>query len=142
MTKKTRLSNTPRKLTDSSWLAQTIKDKMEMESEKMGMYASSKWHNLHTFHIIANEADNTENTNIYYNNCNGKQQIIICEIPSLISKYGYDYDREGMQARLRGLAERYKDDDGMYLVSVLTTNDLNSATIKDVSELLYQIGTH
>jgi hypothetical protein len=45
-------------------------------------------------------------------------------------------------AKLRGLAERYKDDNGQYIVCVLTTHDLNSATIKDVSELLYQLGKH
>jgi hypothetical protein len=45
-----------------------------------------------------------------------------------------------MQNSLRGLAERYKDDDGNYIVSVLTTHDLNSAIIKDVSELLFQMG--
>jgi hypothetical protein len=131
---------TTRKLEDSSWLAQTIADKMEIEFDKNR--ASSRWHCLHIFYIIVNEADNTENTNIYYDNYNGKQQIIICEIPSLISKYGTDYDTYGMQNKLRGLAERYTDDDGQYIVSVLTTHDLNSATIKDISELMYQIGTH
>jgi hypothetical protein len=47
-----------------------------------------------------------------------------------------------MQNKLRGLAERYKDDEGMYLVSVLTTHDLNSCIIKDLGELIYQMGTH
>jgi hypothetical protein len=47
-----------------------------------------------------------------------------------------------MQNRLRGLAERYKDDDGMYIVSVSTTHDLNSATIMDIDELMFQISTH
>jgi hypothetical protein len=44
-----------------------------------------------------------------------------------------------MQCKLRGLAERYKDDDGMYIVSVLTTNDLNSCTIKSIDELIFQM---
>ena len=134
MTKKTM-----RKLEDSSWLAQTIKDKMEIEFEKNG--ASARWNCLHTLHIIVNEADSADNENIYYDNNNGKRTITICEIPSLM-KHGTDFDKEGMRCKIRGLAERYKDDDGMYLVNVLTTHDLNSASIKDISELLYQIGTH
>lgn len=137
--KKMKLSNTVRRLEDTSWLAQIIKDKMDVESEKMGLYPSGRWYNLHTLHIIVNEADNPDNHNIYYDNYDGKRQIIICDIPSLVLKYGTDYDKEGMQNRLRGLAESCKDDDGMYLVSVLTTNDLNSAKIKDVSELLYAV---
>jgi len=128
-----------RKLEDTSWLAQTIQDKMDLEFEKNN--GSSRWNCLHTLHIIVNEADNQENNNIYYETYNGKRSITICEIPSLM-KHGTDYNTEGMQARLRGLAERYKDDDGMYIVSVLTTHDLNSATIKDIEELMYQIGTH
>jgi hypothetical protein len=128
-----------RRLEDTSWLAQIIADKMEAESGKMGMYPSTKWNCLNTLHIIVNEADSKENDNIYYDNRNGKQQIIIRNIPSLM-KYGTDYDTEGMQNKLRGMATRYTDDDGNYIVSVLTTHDLNSATIKDVSELLYQMG--
>ena len=130
---------TMRKLEDSSWLAQTIKDKMDIEFEKNG--ASPRWNALHTFKLIVNEADDTNNETIYYDNCDGKRQIIICDIPSLM-KHGTDFDREGMRGKLMGLAARYTDDDGMYIVSVLTTHDLNSATIKDVSELLYQMGTH
>ncbi len=127
---------TMRKLEDSSWLAQTIKDKMEVEFDKNG--PSPRWRTLQTFHTIVNEADDAENESIYYDNQDGKRQIIVSDIPSLM-KHGTDFDREGMRCKLRGLAERYKDDDGMYIVSVLTTHDLNGATIKDVSELLYQM---
>lgn len=128
-----------RKLEETSWLAQIITDKMEVESNKNGYTA--RWHCLHTLKIIVNEADNPESKNIHYDRVDGKRQIVICDIPSLM-KHGYDFSREGMQNKLRGLAERYKDDDGMYLVSVLTTHDLNSATIKDLEELMYQLGTH
>jgi hypothetical protein len=133
---KARISNRVRKLEDSSWLAQIIKDKMEIESKKMGNYPSTYWNCLHTLYIIVKEADDKENDKIYYSNNNGKLSIIICKIPSLM-KHGTDFDTIGMQCKLRGLAERYTDDEGSYIVSVLTTNDLNSATIKDVSELLY-----
>ncbi len=133
------MTKTTRRLEDTSWLAQSIKDKMRVEFDNQG--ASTRWHCLHTFHIIVNEADNQDNTSIYYNNYNAKRSIVIGEIPSLM-KYGTDFDTYGMQCKLRGLAEQYKDDDGQYIVSVLTTHDLNSATIKDISELLFQIGTH
>lgn len=127
-----------RKLDDTSWLAQTIADKMEAEFDQNG--ATPRWNCLHVFHMIANEADDPDNQQIYYEVRDGKRSIVICDIPSLM-KHGSDFDREGMRCKLRGLAERYKDDEGMYLVSVLTTHDLNSATFKDVSELLYQMGT-
>ena len=132
---------TTRKLEDTSWLAQTIQDKMDVESEKMGSWVSGRWSCLRTLHIIVNEADDQDNESIYYDNYNGVRSITICEIPSLM-KHGTDFDTEGMQGKLRGLAENYKDDNGMYIVSVLTTNDLNSATVRDVSELIYQMGTH
>lgn len=127
--------NTSRKLEESSWLAQTIKDKMDVESEKMGIYASSYWHNLNTLLIIVREADNKDNDNIYYQNGG----IVISDIPSLTIAYGTDYDTYGMQCKLRGLAESYKDDDGMYIISVLTTHDLNSCTIKSIDDLMFQI---
>lgn len=128
-----------RRLEDTSWLAQTIKDKMEIEFDRNG--ASARWHCLNTLHIIINEADDQDNDNIYYDTYNGKRSIVVCKIPSLM-KHGTDFDHEGMQCKLRGLAERYTDDDGQYIISVLTTHDLNSATIKDISELMYQIGSH
>lgn len=135
--RKSRTSNTVRQLEDTSWLAQTIQDKMDVEFDKNG--ASARWHCLHTLHIIVNEADNSNNHKIYYDNYNGRRSIVICEIPSLVLKHGANFDVYGMQCSLRGLAERYKDDDGNYIVSVLTTNDLNSATIKDLSELMFQL---
>jgi len=130
---------TTRKLEDTSWLAQIIRDKMDVEFEKN--LGSPRYHALQTLHIIVNEADDQDNPNIYYDTYNRKRSITICEIPSLM-KHGYDFDTNGMQCKLRGLAERYTDDDGMYIVSVLTTNDLNSAMIKDLEELMYQLGTH
>ena len=129
-----------RNLEESSWLAQVIKDKMEVEFDKNG--DSSRWHCLHTFYIIVREADNPDNDNIYYSNYNGQRSIMVREIPSMVTPYGLDFDTNGMQCKLRGLAERYTDDNGQYVVSVLTTHDLNSASINDISELLYQLGTH
>lgn len=125
-----------RKLEETSWLAQTISDRMEIEFDANG--ASTRWNCLLTLLYIVREADNAKNDRIYYTNCDGARQIIICDIPSMM-QYGTDFDQSGMQAKLRGMAERYTDDDGSYIVSVLTTHDLNSATIKDVSELLYQM---
>ena len=133
--RKPKISNAIRKLEDTSWLAQIVKDKMDTEFNKNG--ASTRWHCLHTLHIIVNEADDHNNQSIYYDNYSGKRSIVICQIPSLAIKHGTNFDIYGMQCKLRGLAERYKDDDGNYIVSVLTTHDLNSAAIKDVSELLF-----
>ena len=125
-----------RELTDTSWLAQIIADKMHVEFNKNRN--SILYNCLTVLHIIINEADDINNKNIFYDNVDNKRQIIIRDIPSLI-KYGTDFDREGMQAKLRGLAERYKDDDGMYIVTVATTHDLNYAIIKDITELLHQM---
>jgi hypothetical protein len=130
---------TTRKLQDTSWLAQTIQDKMDVEFDKNG--PSPRWSCLHTLHIIINEADDQENHEIYYDTYNGNRSIVIREIPSLM-KHGTDFDTYGMQCKLLGLAARYTDDEGQYLVNVLITHDLNSATIKDVSELMFQLGTH
>jgi len=131
-------SNSVRKLQDTSWLAQIIQDKMDVEFEK-DLFITPRWNCLHTLHIIINEADDPNNKNIYYDDYNGKRSIVIREIPSLAFEQGLDFDREGMQNKLRGLAERYTDDDGQYIVSVLTTNDLNSAIIKDIEELMHQM---
>lgn len=136
----TRQKITTRKLEDTSWLAQAIQDKMDVEWEKNS--ASPKWHSLHVLHIVANMADDKDNSNIYYDDYNGKRGITICNIPNCNFEQGSNFDTLGMQCKLRGLAERYKDDDGMYIVSVLTTHDLNSARIYDISELIYQIGTN
>lgn len=130
------ISNKIRKLEDTSWLAQSIKDKMDVEFETNGI--TSRWNCLHVLHIIVNQADDLNNENIFYEN----RQIIIRDIPSLTCEYGFDFNREGMQSKLRGLAERYKDEDGHYLVSVLTTHDLNSAKINDISELMYQLSSN
>lgn len=128
--------STTRKLEETSWLAQIIRDKQDVEFDTKG--PTPRYFALNTLRVIINEADDKENDKIYYANYNGKRQIIICEIPSLM-KHGYDFDTYGMQNKLRGLAERYKDDNGNYIVSVLTTNDLNSATVNDLEELLYQM---
>jgi hypothetical protein len=126
---------TDRKLQDTSWLAQVIKDKMDAEFDRNRN--SARYDCLSTLHAIVNEADDPENHSIYYDNCEGKRQIIICDIPSLAAKHGSDFGREGMRSKLLGLQARYTDDEGQYLVSVLVTHDLNSATIKDISELLF-----
>lgn len=125
---------TTRRLEETSWLAQIISDRMDVEFSKNG--ASVKWNCLHVFKIIVNEADNKMDGIFYVNDeQTHSRQIIIQNIPSLM-KYGTDFDKEHMQAKLRGLAERYTDDDGNYIVSVLTTHDLNSAVIKDISLLM------
>lgn len=125
-----------RKLNNSSWLAQSIQDKMDF-----AVCGSVKYNNLQTLLVIVQEADDNKNGNIYYTNHNNNRQIVICNIPDL-SKHGSDFNQYKMQCRLLGLAESCRDDEGNYIVNVLTTHDLNSATINDISELLYQIGNN
>ena len=48
-----------RKLDDTSWLAQIVKDRMDVEFDKSA--TSPRWHCLNTLHIIVNEADDTDN---------------------------------------------------------------------------------
>lgn len=108
---------------------------MRAESDSRGL--TSRWSCLLTLKCIVNEADNPANPTIYYQNTRGYLEIVVCDIPAL-TQYGTDFDREGMRGKLRGLAERYTDDDGDYTVRVNTTHDLNSATI-NVSELMFQI---
>ncbi len=128
-----------RKLEDSSWLAQTIKDKMDIEFDKNNE-ATTRWHCLQTLRIIINEADNKDNDNISYDNYNGRRAIVIRDIPSMM-EHGTDFDRDGMRCKLQGLAAKYTDSDGNYIVSVKTTHDLNSAVIKDISELLHSMAS-
>ncbi|HHX60326.1 MAG TPA: hypothetical protein GX707_06265 [Epulopiscium sp.] len=134
---KSKISNAVRNLEDTSWMAQMIQDKMEIEFEENG--PSTRWHCLNIFHIITNEADDPENDRIYHKKSGHLKQIIICEIPDLSEKYGLDFDMNGMQCKLRGLAENYYDFHGNYLVSVVTTHDLNHASINDVNELMFEL---
>ena len=60
-----------RELTDTSWLAQSIKDRMEVEFDNNG--ATSRYNCLNTLHIIVNKADDPNNDNIYFTN--GKREI-------------------------------------------------------------------
>jgi len=123
-----------RTLNESSWLAQSISDMMSAEFDARGV--TPKRFVLEVLKIIVNEADNNDNQAIYYQNTEGKLEIVVCDIPSM-TQYGSDFDREGMRSGLRGLAEKYKNDDG-YTVFVNTTHDLNSATI-NVSDLMYEL---
>jgi len=91
---------------------------------------------LNTLNVMIKEADDSSVHDIYYNTSQSIVSIIICDIPSLTLKYGTNYDRDGIQSKLRGLAENCKDDNGDYIVSVATTHDLNTAIIKDVNKLL------
>lgn len=130
---------TTRPLTESSWLAQSIRDMMttEFDAHLDEHLVTPKYFVLEVLKIIVNEADNNDNRSIYYQNTGGKLEIVVCDIPSM-TQYGSDFDQEGMRCGLRGLAEKYKNDDGYYTVFVNTTHDLNSATI-NVSDLMYEL---
>jgi len=123
---------------ETSWLAQFIREKMDIESMEFTTHPTPRWRRLLTLKYIVNEADNPDNKSIYYDNYNGRRQIVISDIPSL-TQHGTDYDREGMRGKLLGMQYNTKDDDGMYTMSVSITHDLNCAVIKDLMELLHQI---
>jgi len=127
-----------RKLEETSWLAQHIRDRVDVEFDTYG-YATLRYKNLQTFKIFVNEADNPENETIYYHQRDGKRQIVICDIPSMMDKHGTDFCRYGMRNKLHTLQISTPDDEGMYTVIASLTHDLNSATINDISELLYQL---
>lgn len=133
-----RVKRSIRKLTESSWLAQSISDMMMVESDARGF--TPRWLCLQTLKYIVNEADDKCNPTIYYQNTRGDLEIVVRNIPSL-TQYGSDFTRAKMRNKLRGIAERYKDDNGNYTVLVNTTHDLNSALI-NVSKLMYQIRSH
>lgn len=124
-------------LNDSSWLAQIIKQRMDVEFNTKG--DTTRFNCLNTLHAIVNQADDKNNDDIFYDKIGGNNAIVIADIPSLVEKEGLDFDKHGMQSKLRGLAENYKYDDGNYIVSVNTTLGLNSAIIKDISALMFEL---
>ena len=109
---------TTRKLEDTSWLAQSLADKAEVELSRNGQ--SGRYSALNTLHTIINMADGGS---AQYGNNNGKRQITITN-PSYT-----------LQCGLLGLAARYGTD----LVHVAVTHDLNNATIEDLSELVFRM---
>lgn len=109
-----------RRCDETSWLAQTIADRMETEGANG---ESGMWRALKTFKYIINCAD-THEWGMFYDNdeATHNRLIVVPNIPY------------GMQPDFLGLAERCKDDDGNYTVRVLVTH-LNSAVI-NVSRLM------
>lgn len=116
---------------------ESLIESAKMEFETNGN--SPRYSGLTILQMIVNEADDQENERIYYKTSGGKKQIVLCEVPDLSNKYGTDYNIEGVQSKLRGLAENYKNFDGSYLVSVVTTHDLNHAIINDINEMMFEI---
>ena len=112
-----------RKLDETSWLAQSLKDRMEIEFDKNGN--SSRWICLQTTLDVVRLADSDSNDAHYED---GKKSIVVNNISS--------YD---LECRLLGLAAKCTDSDGNMLVHVLVTHDLNSATINSVSDLMFSL---
>lgn len=103
-----------RKLTESSWLAQSIQDMIVECSD------GSKVACMTTLKDFVDLAD-ANYTGIYRDTINGQLWIVINNIPS------------ELQNGIRGLSARYND-----AVIATMTHDLNSARI-NVTELMYQI---
>ena len=114
-----------RKLEATSWLAQTIADRVEIELEQNG--ESTKWVVLNTFKFIVNCADTGEWGMVYDNDAGTHNRLI--RVPNI---------PYGMQPEFLGLAERCKDDEGNSTAMVLITHGLNSAVI-NVSRLMEAI---
>jgi hypothetical protein len=115
---------TTRKREDTSWLAQSITDMMEIEHAQNG--DSSRLHCLATVRYTVQCADDNNNGwGIVYGNdqATGERLITIPSIPY------------GMQPDYLGLAECSKDAEGQYTVHALVTHGLNSAVI-NVSRLM------
>ena len=106
---------TTQKLTESSWLAQSLSD-MIVECKDSSTAAC-----LDTLKYAVNLADNENYQQVYRENKSGKLYIVIMRIPP------------EMRNGLCGLAARYSEG-----ANVLTTHDLNSATLC-ISDIMDQI---
>jgi len=104
-----------RKLTESSWLAQSLADMIEECND------SSKVACLEVLKYAVNFADNENYQQVYRENRSGKLYIVIMRIPP------------EMRNGLCGLAARYQEG-----ANVLTTHDLNSATLC-ITDIMAQI---
>jgi hypothetical protein len=68
--------------------------------------------------------------------CTTKGLIVtISPIRSMLEE-GSDFSVYGIQTRLRGMAERYKNEDGSYNIDLKTTHDLNSCRI-NLTEFMF-----
>ena len=61
--------------------------------------------------------------------------ITIRDIKPMLEE-GSDFSVYGIQCLLRGIAERFKNEDGSYNIDLKTTHDLNSCRI-NLTELLF-----
>jgi hypothetical protein len=117
---------TKRKLEETSWLAQILADKMEVELSENG--ESAKWRAFKFFKFVVNCADTGEwgmrYENIEKYGAGLVRQIVIPTIPY------------GMQPEFLGMQAKYDRGD---VISVLVTHDLNSAIIKDISRFMEAI---
>ena len=98
---------------------------------------------LNALSYIIKQAENSENEEVYFTTVNighgdRNKGIIICDINALNGmrwELGSDFNPEYILLGMQAVTQ----DDG-YCMSVLVTNDLYSASIDDLSELVYRIG--
>lgn len=98
---------------------------------------------LNALSFIIKQAESEGNDRVYFTtknigHGNMNQGIVIQDISALWEmryELGSDFNPEYM---LNGMQAATQDRDG-YCMSVLTTHDLNSATIDNISELIYRI---
>lgn len=110
---------------------------MAREQYESGRYTQGKLLNALGYIV---EVAESENKRVYFaEGLHGERKgIIICDINELCgmqSKLGTDFNPEYM---LNGMQAVTQDENG-YCMSVLTTHDLYSAEIPDISEVVYRI---
>lgn len=115
--------------------------RMAKDEYRFNRYSRAKI--LNALGYILEEAENADNERVYFTTVNighgdRNKGIIIQDISALngmTDKLGGEFMPENM---LRGMQAATQDESG-YCMSVLTTNDLYSATIDDLSELVFRI---
>lgn len=115
--------------------------KMAQEEYSFGRDTRAKL--LNALGYILKEAENPGNEKVYFTTKDMghgvyPKGIVICDIGALsgmLFELGSDFNPEYVLSGMQAVTQDY---DG-YCMSVLTTNDLYSATIDDLSELVFRI---
>lgn len=116
----------------------------EMAMDEYGFNRPTRARLLNALSFVIKQAENPENEQVYFTTVNighgdRNKGIVIKDISALWgmqAELGSDFHPERM---LRGIEAITQDPYDGYCMSVLTTHDLYSATIDDLSELLYRI---
>ena len=114
-----------------------------MADEEYGFGRRTRAKMLSALAYILQCAEDEENEKVWFTTCDighgpMKRGVVISDINALDwmrHELGTDFEPEFV---LRGMQAATQDKDG-YCMAVLTTHDLNSASIDNISELVYRI---